>query len=250
MPGAVAEGSCILAAMDNLPTTPPPIPQPPVSDQPAAGPPTPAQPAPTTPEEPASNPIWRFLKGLTSWLIIPIAIVLILHNFVVQAFHVVGSSMVQTLQDGDYLIISKLGATAADLHLAAPGGGYIPKRGAVVVFRFPQDPRLVFVKRVIALPGERVTVADGALKVYNAQHPEGFNPDNGYEPGTTITLGSVDVVVPDGQVFVVGDNRTPGGSYDSREWGTLPAGNIIGQAVLRLLPLDQFKFLHLPFSLY
>jgi signal peptidase I len=61
-----------------------------------------------------------------------------------------------------------------------------------------------------------------------------------------VTLGEVDTVVPNGHVFVVGDNRAPNGSFDSREWGALPSEFIIGKAILRLLPLDQMKIITNP----
>lgn len=180
-----------------------------------------------------------FFFGLLNWVIIPIAIVFVLHNFVFQAFHVVGSSMVPTLHDADYLIISKVDKSIAELEHHT----YIPDRYQVVVFHYPKDPSLVFVKRVIGLPGERVTVKDGKVTVYNAQNPNGFNPDNSdYQRAADTSLGAVDQVIPDGQIFVMGDNRTPNGSFDSREWGTLPSSYLIGRAMIRLIPLDGFRF--------
>jgi len=80
-------------------------------------------------------------------------------------------------------------------------------------------------------------------KTWNQQHPNGFDPDTKYEPAGTQTLIDTDEVVQPGNLFVMGDNRTPGGSYDSREWGELPSSYIIGNAVLRLLPLDQVRIL-------
>ncbi len=180
-----------------------------------------------------------FFFGLLNWVIIPLAIVFILHNFVFQAFHVVGSSMVPTLHDADYLIISKVEKTVAGIEHK----DYIPNRYQVIVFHYPKQPSLVFVKRVIGLPGERVTVKNGTVMVYNKENPNGFNPDNdSFQRADVTTLGDIDEVVPTGQVFVLGDNRTPNGSFDSRDWGMLPSSYIIGKATLRLLPLDGFRF--------
>lgn len=182
--------------------------------------------------------------AIFSWVIFPIAVVLILHNFVFQAYHVIGTSMVPNLHDADYLIISKIGNTEAAIARAfGQNKPYIPARGEIVVFHFPKDPTRVFVKRVIGLPGDRVVVKNGAVTVYNAEHKDGFNPDKGYELKDTVTLIDTDEVVQPGNVFVMGDNRTPNGSYDSREWGELESSYIIGNAVLRLLPLDQAKTL-------
>ncbi len=186
-------------------------------------------------------------KLLFSWLITPAAIVLILHFFVFQAYQVEGTSMVPTLHNSDYLVISKVGASLAKLK----GGNakhkyFIPKRGEIVVFIAPPEPDKTFVKRVVGLPGERVVVKDGRITVFNLKHPEGFNPDATHEVSAPITLGVNDIVVPPGEIFVVGDNRLPDASYDSRAWGTLPAGNIIGVAVLRLLPIPDFRLLDIP----
>jgi signal peptidase I len=244
----------------DLPEQPTPQPQPPT--------PTPDQSTPTTPqlspetlqalglsqspeqteEEPEEGPgrsafgvVSALFFGILNWFIIPIAIVFILHNFVFQAFHVVGSSMVPTLHEADYLIISKVDGSIAKLRRQS----YIPARNDTIVFNYPKDPTLVFVKRVIALPGERVVVRNGAITIFNKEKPQGFNPDltGAYKPSDTTTLGNYDDVVPEANVFVVGDNRSPNGSYDSREWGPLPTSYIVGRAVMRLLPLDGFKFL-------
>jgi signal peptidase I len=175
-----------------------------------------------------------------SWVIFPIAVVLILHNFVFQAYHVIGTSMVPSLHDTDYLIISKLGYTQNLIERTlGQDKKYIPARGQIIVFRFPKDPSRVFVKRVIGLPGDRVVVKNGTVTVYNKDHASGFDPDDKYETKDTTTLIDTDEVVQGGNVFVMGDNRSPNGSYDSREWGELPSSYIIGNAVLRLLPLVQ-----------
>jgi signal peptidase I len=178
-----------------------------------------------------------------SWLIFPIIIVFILHFFIFQAYHVVGTSMVQTLQNSDYLIVSKLGDTEAQIGrtFGHKNDLYIPQRDQIIVFHFPLDPTKIFVKRVIGLPGDRVVVKSGKVTVYNAAHPNGFDPNTGYEPAGTVTLIDTDVTVKPGNVFVMGDNRSNGGSYDSRQWGQVPSANIIGDVVLRLLPLDQIK---------
>jgi len=182
--------------------------------------------------------------AIFSWVIFPIAVVLILHNFVFQAYHVLGTSMVPTLHDTDYLIISKLGYTQALIERTfGKNDLYLPARGQIIVFRYPKDPTKVFVKRVVGEPGDRVVVKNGTVTVYDKTHPEGFNPDTSYEPKDSQTLIDTDEVVQPGNLFVMGDNRTPGGSYDSREWGELPSSYIIGNAVLRLLPLDQVRIL-------
>jgi signal peptidase I len=189
------------------------------------------------------------LGGIFSWIIFPLLVVLILHNFVFQAYHVLGTSMNPTLQQTDYLIISKVDSSGNMIHRIFGGKNtYIPNRGQIIVFHYPKDPSEIFVKRVIGQPGDRVVIKNGSVTVFNAAHPSGYNPDSKYEPTGTVTLsntesGVLDETVQPGNVFVMGDNRTPGGSYDSREWGELPSSYIIGNAVLRLLPLDAVKVL-------
>ena len=252
-----------------LPPTPapvqPPAPVPPLSPEAQAAPVPPAQPvvepvpqvlgAPISPAEEenesgpstlqsTANSFISIFAGIFSWVIFPLLIVLVLHNFVFQAYHVVGTSMAATLQPSDYLIISKVGYTKALVERAfKKDAKFIPGRGEIIVFHYPRDPSEVFVKRVIGLPGDRVLIKDGKVTVFTKGQPGGFNPDTKYEKDGTTTLIDTDEIVPAGSVFVMGDNRSPGGSYDSREWGDLESSYIIGNAVLRLLPLDQAKVL-------
>jgi signal peptidase I len=200
----------------------------------------------TTDDTPSSaGQITSFLgaaaAGIFNWVIVPAGIVLILHFFVFQAFHVVGYSMVPTLDQADYLIIDKLDASLTRAaKIIGQSGNYYPKRGEIIVFHYPKDPSLVFVKRTIALPGDHVLVKNGKVTIINKDHPQGYNPDTTHLIADPVTLGDVDETVPQGNVFVLGDNRTPNGSFDSRDWGDLPANMIIGKAVLRLLPLNRF----------
>ena len=207
----------------------------------------------TTTDEPAANPgtlqkvgtgFMAVLGGLFSWIVFPLAVVLILHFFVFQAYHVLGTSMNPTLQQTDYLIISKVSYTEALIGRAFHKDSlYLPKRNQIIVFHYPKDPSEIFIKRVIGEPGDHIVIKNGAVTLYTKDHPEGYDPDTSFEAAGTTTLIDTDEVVQPGNVFVMGDNRTPGGSYDSREWGQLPSSYIIGNAVLRLLPLDSVRVL-------
>jgi signal peptidase I len=176
------------------------------------------------------------LRAIFSWVIFPVGIVLILHTFVFQAYHVEGSSMANTLHTGDYLIVSKVSRSVR-------ATTYLPARGQIIVFRYPKDPSRTFVKRVIALPGERIVIKEGRVTVFSNEYPEGFNPDTGYEPASSVTLIDTDERVQPGHIFVMGDNRLPNMSSDSRDWGEVPAENIIGEAKIRLLPLNGTRLL-------
>lgn len=196
-----------------------------------------------TPAEPESSLFERIVSHwLVSWVLIPVALIFLLHNFVFSAYHVVGSSMVPNLQDSDYLIISKVGKTGSNLI----GRPYTGGRGEILVFHYPKQPEFDFVKRVVGLPGDRVVVKDGKITVYNQDNPNGFDPDKDLKLSGTYTQAGpddqpIDITVPKGNIFVVGDNRTPNGSTDSREWGLLPSSDIVGNVVLRLFPFNSVK---------
>ena len=191
-----------------------------------------------------ANAFTGLFSAIFSWIVFPILIVIVLHNFVFQAYHVVGTSMASTLQPSDYLIISKVSYTKALIARSFKKDiKYIPARGQIIVFHYPRDPTEVFVKRVIALPGDHIVIKNGKVTVFTKDKPAGFNPDTSYEKADTQSLIDTDETIAAGSIFVMGDNRTPGGSYDSREWGELESSYIIGNAILRLLPLDQAKVL-------
>jgi len=149
--------------------------------------------------------------------------------------------MADTLHNGDRLIIWKVPKTLARI----TGNDYLPNRGDIVVvvkkglYEDEGDKEKQLIKRVIALPGERVVVKDGTLTVYNTERPEGFQPDEELPYGKDIpaTTGEVDSVVPAGSIFVVGDNRP--NSLDSRSFGPVPEKDIVGKLIARVLPLSD-----------
>lgn len=160
--------------------------------------------------------------------------------FVFQSYVVDGSSMTPTLQNGNRVFILKLPKTIAHLK----GKQYIPDRREIIVFKKPGDPSTQLIKRVIGLPGDRVVVKDNHITVYNAAHPDGFDPDANTKYGPTLlpTVGNVDIYVGDNELFVSGDNRAPGGSLDSRSGlGLIPIENIVGRLWVRYFPLSEFK---------
>jgi signal peptidase I len=160
--------------------------------------------------------------------------------FVFQSYVVDGSSMEPTLQNGNRVFILKLPKSIDSLR----GKEYIPNRNEVIVFKKPSDPETQLIKRVIGLPGDRVVVNDSKITIYNADHPEGFDPAANTQYGPTLepTGGNVDIIVGDNELFVCGDNRSPGGSLDSRTGlGLVPTSNIVGRLWVRYWPLSEFK---------
>jgi signal peptidase I len=168
---------------------------------------------------------------------------ILINAFIFRSFNVVGPSMQTTMYTGDRLIVNRLPVTWAQMQ----NKPYIPARGQIIVFKNPRynvgtgDEYIV--KRVIAFPGERVTVADGVLTVYNSEHPNGFHPDdaNHGEPGSP-TSGSVDTTVTDGTLFVAGDHRQGDFSFDSRSGlGLIPYYDVVGPVKLRIYPFTAIR---------
>lgn len=168
---------------------------------------------------------------------------LFINTFIFRSFSVVGPSMESTLYTGDRLIVNRLAVTWAQLK----DNKYVPERGQVIVFKNPSytagNGDEYIVKRVIAFAGERVVITDGHYLVYNSENPKGFNPDdkNNGEPGSP-TSGSVDTVVPSGELFVSGDHRQGSYSYDSRNGlGTIPLYDVVGPVGVRIFPFDKIR---------
>lgn len=194
--------------------------------------------------QPSGDSNHEGLKSVVSTialLVLAPLVAILLTMFVFQSYEVDGPSMQSTLHDKDRLIVLKLPRTWSRI----TGHNYIPERGEVIVFKHATgaalegDSNKQLIKRVVALPGERVIVKDGVLTVYNSQYPQGFSPDKTMEYGKVIgeTSGDVDLVVPKGEVFVAGDNRS--NSLDSRYFGTVPANDIVGKLGLRLYPFQD-----------
>jgi signal peptidase I len=161
--------------------------------------------------------VWELLHDLS----IAVLFCFFLITFVAQAFRVQGTSMLPLLQDGERIIVNKI---AYRLHGI--------ERGDVVVFWYPKDPSVSFIKRVVGRPGDTVEIRRGALFVNGQQVPEGyvqsqFRDGESYDP----------VEVPRGFYYVLGDHRNS--SNDSRSWGEVPEKYIYGKALLRFWPLSK-----------
>lgn len=180
---------------------------------------------------------WRIFEKKIAYIIAVPLIGLLLSLFAFHFYRIDGPSMEDTLRDNDRVVINKLGKTWANI----TGEDYLPERYDVVVFDNP-NPRgeKHIIKRVVALPGERVVVLNNDVRVFNDQHPKGFLVDRQAPAGAMIddvTAGYNDEIVEPGQIFVLGDNREA--SYDSRSMGTIPADSVIGRLVLRFYPFKD-----------
>jgi signal peptidase I len=136
------------------------------------------------------------------------------------------TSMVPTLRANDYVVVNKL---------AYKLGG--PSRGDIIVFKYPPDPtQIPYIKRVIGLPGDQVHIAGGKVYVNEVQLAEPYLRVSTNQGG--------DWTVPEDSLFVMGDNRN--GSSDSRAWGMVPLGNVIGKAEVIYWPPKHMTQLHFP----
>lgn len=170
----------------------------------------------------------EFAGELLHVVVISLAIIIPVRYFLIQPFYVKGASMEPNFYDHEYLIIDEISYRFNE-----------PKRGDIVVFRYPNDPRQYFIKRVIGLPGERVKVSAGQVTVHNDEHPEGVVLDeNGYL-GTIYTHGDKEERLDADEYFLLGDNRAA--SLDSRIFGSVPRSFIVGKVWFRGWPPEKVK---------
>jgi len=187
----------------------------------------------------------RVKSQLQEWIesiVIAFILAMFIRTFFIQAFKIPSGSMRPTLLEGDRLMVNKLryGARVPFTKKRLPGMSK-PKRGDIIVFVFPGDPKRDFIKRLIAFGGERVEIRDGDIFI-NGENVEDPVVKNifYYNRGD---YGSMEesVLVPEGYVYVLGDNS--GSSHDSRFWGFVPQENIIGRAEFIYWPFDRMRFL-------
>lgn len=162
--------------------------------------------------------IYELLKIVLSAIVIAFLIT----QFFVSSTVVEGTSMLETLHDGDRLFVMKQGIRVDQLN-----------RGDVVVFHAPDENR-DYIKRVIAFPGEFVQIADGLVYINGKRLDEPYINTEKTEVGPTNEW-----LVEEGRLFVLGDNRMEGASKDSRIFGTIAADAVVGRAAFRYFPFDQ-----------
>jgi signal peptidase I len=167
---------------------------------------------------------WDLLK----FAIIALAVVIPIRLWIAQPFVVSGESMYPTFDNGQYLIVDEISYILGSAH-----------RGDVVIFRYPGDTKRFFIKRIIGLPNENITIVNGEVTIINKDHPDGFKMVEPYINEKEFTGG--EYTTKDNEYFVMGDNRNR--SSDSRTWGILPQKLMVGKAFLRLIPFSTISYL-------
>ncbi len=162
-------------------------------------------------------------------IILSLIVIAGIRMFIMQPFFVSGKSMEPNFHDGDYLIVDEISYRFGE-----------PKRGDVIIFRYPNDPSEYYIKRIVGLPGEKIGISENTIKIYNIENPEGFElSEQLYIPETTITTGTFTRELKNDEYYVLGDNRIA--SADSRVWGVLEEHFIVGRAWIRAWPFDNLS---------
>lgn len=190
------------------------------------------------PEEPAHDNFFsliikkfvNFVLDFLETIVVALSIFVVVYLFIMQPHEIKGSSMEPNFQDKEYILTDKISFRI-----------HSPNRGDVVIFKAPVNPDVDYIKRVIGLPGDRVKVQYGFVYVNGEKLNEYYLRDT-----TSLFSGSfmsegVEVLVPEGKIFVMGDNRPH--SSDSRQFGPVPISDVIGRAFIRYWPVTAIGVL-------
>ena len=175
-----------------------------------------------------NSPQENFWKELFKLIILSLVIVIPFRLYIAQPFVVEGASMEPSFETGDYLIVDE------------PSYQFkAPERGSVLVFKYPKDPSKQFIKRVIGLPGELISIDRGVVTIISSEYPEGLVLE---EPYVDLSLAknteSLSYKLGKDEYFVLGDNRLY--SSDSRSWGPVSRDYIVGRPIIRVVPPGLF----------
>jgi len=176
--------------------------------------------------------ILSFIWEIAKIIIIALLIVVPIRYFLFQPFFVKGQSMEPNFENGDYLIIDEISYRFRE-----------PQRGEVVVFKYPQNPSQRYIKRIVGLPGETIEIENGEIIIFNEGNSQILDESDYLFPDVS-TPGDIRITLTENEYFVLGDNRIS--SADSRRWGPLPRGNIIGRVFLRAWPFTALAKIEAP----
>jgi signal peptidase I len=193
----------------------------------------------------AKNRLSSEIREWVESIAIAFAIAIVLQTFVIQAFKIPSGSMIPTFDIGDRIFVNKFlyCARIPFVNIRLPIMDVrAPKRGDIIVFQSPEDPKKDFVKRLIAYGGETVEIKDGKILVDGKQTDvESIRSVFYYNAGDYGKEGAP-FKVPEGCYYALGDNSA--NSRDSRYWGFIPRTNLIGKAVLIYWPLNRIRLIN------
>lgn len=170
-------------------------------------------------------------KEILEWakcIIISIIVALVIRTFVFNSTKVIGSSMYPTLEENDRLFSNKIVYMVGEA-----------KRGDIVIIKAPDDPKKDYIKRVVGVEGDKVEIIDGLVYLNGKELKEDYIEIGSF----TETHVDSSWEVPKDHIFVLGDNRAPGASKDSRSFGIIDKDSVKGKASLRYYPIDKFGML-------
>lgn len=174
-----------------------------------------------------------FIWEVAKIVILALVIVVPIRYFLFQPFFVKGESMAPNFENGDYLIIDELSYRLRE-----------PERGEIIVFKYPHDLTQRYIKRIIGLPGETVEIEGGEVIIKKENSSPISLNESGYLDSSVQTLGSIKIILGQGEYFVLGDNRPV--SSDSRRWGIVPRADIVGRVYFRAWPFTDLLKVETP----
>lgn len=178
------------------------------------------------------EPTGSFMKSLIIDIIIAIILASIV-LFFIRPTVVKQSSMENTLHENDYMIMYRQAYRT-----------HTPERGDIIIFqshRVDEDgDEKLLVKRIIGLPGDKITIADGMVYINDEEYPEDYLKD-GFTPAREVPEEGESITVPDGSYFAMGDNRVDSLDSRTKEIGFVKASQIQGKIVLRLFPFNKIR---------
>lgn len=174
------------------------------------------------------------LRSIREWALtigVAFLLALFIRTFIFQTSRVDGSSMYPTFEHGDLLIVKKYeGILNPEKYT----------RGDIIIFSPPlKNNKKLYIKRVIALPGDEISIEEGKIYINGTPLNESYIEDGMYTEAIHLATSHI---ISEDELFVVGDNRHPGGSIDSRTFGEVPFKNVVGKVSYRILPLTKIRY--------
>ena len=173
-----------------------------------------------TKNEKTKNETMEWIKSIA----LAIVVAILIKSFIFNTTYVLGSSMYPTLHEKDRLFTNKVVLYFTE-----------PNVGDIIILKAPDNPDKDYIKRVVGLPGDKVEIIDGKVYLNGKVLDEYYLEEGSY----TLTYDETQWLVPEGYVFVLGDNRAEGASKDSRYFGCIPIDSIKGKANFRYFPFDN-----------